>query len=95
MTHSCATLHFPLYSLLNLTNTGSAPSILLGFRVVNAIEKNDFGALAPVLEHSSTRLFEHKSVGNGEVYEGANSYRDQVRGIRIELEHVHQHEHKS
>jgi len=44
MTHSCVTLHFALYSLLNLTNTGSAQSILAGFGVVNTIERNDFGA---------------------------------------------------
>ena len=31
----------------------SAQSILSGFRVVNTIERNDFGALAPVLEHAS------------------------------------------
>jgi len=54
MTHSCVTLHFPLYSLFNLTNTGSAQSILTGFRVVNTIERNDFGALAPVLDRPST-----------------------------------------
>ncbi len=44
MTHSCVTLHFLRYSLVNLSNTGSAQSILTGFRVVNTTERNDFGA---------------------------------------------------
>ena len=34
----------PLYSVVNLTNTGSAQSIMSGFLVVNPIERNDFGA---------------------------------------------------
>jgi len=31
----CVTLHFLRYSLVNLSNTGSAQSILSSFRVVN------------------------------------------------------------
>ena len=52
MTHSCVTLHFLRYSPVNLSNTGSGQSILSSFRVVNTIERNDFGALAPALEHA-------------------------------------------
>ncbi len=52
MTHSCVTLHFLRYSPANLSNTGSGQSILSSFRVVNTIERNDFGALAPALEHA-------------------------------------------
>ena len=40
------------YSAFNLTNTGSAKSILSGFRVVNTIERNDFGAFEALLERS-------------------------------------------
>jgi hypothetical protein len=50
----CVTLHFTRYSFLNLKNTGSAQSIMSRFRVVNTIERNDFGALMPLPEQSSS-----------------------------------------